>query len=583
MHLPLEPEAAHRAVAGRDTRWDGRLYLGVVTTGIYCRPSCPARTPLPHNCQYFPSAAAAVAAGFRACKRCRPEALPGTRHWDARGDLVGRAVRLIADGALDDGGVNALAARLAVSERHLHRLLVSEVGASPQQLGRTRRAHTARTLIEQTTMPLADVAFAAGFGSIRQFNEVMQAEFGVAPRTLRRPVNAAGVGAGAEVEAGAGAGVGGSAARRAASSGDGREGSGAPTLTLRLAYRGPLAFTALHRTLTAHAIDGVERVEGTRHLRVIDAPSGPAVVSFDLGEIGASFAAEPESGALASEPGLDGFVHDEGTQHLPVTLTLTSLADLMPVVLRVRRLLDLDADPALVTHHLATDAILGPLALARPGLRVPGAIEGSELAVCAVLGQQVSLAVARTFQSRIAAAFGQVVSGLGAISESGEIDLVTTGVGSAASGAPAMRNRSPLRTFPRPEVLAEAGPQAIRDAANLTQARAAAVHNLAVALAGGAGADGLRLEPGSDLLATRSQLLALPGIGPWTADYIALRALRDPDAFMPSDLVLRKAVAKATGRDLKAVTPALAESLSQPWRPWRAYALQHLWTQEVYS
>ena len=569
VHLPLDAEAAHRAVAGRDTRWDGRLYLGVVTTGIYCRPSCPARTPLPHNCQYFPSAAAAVAAGFRACKRCRPEALPGTRHWDARGDLVGRAVRLIADGALDDGGVNGLAARLAVSERHLHRLLVSEVGASPQQLGRTRRAHTARTLIEQTAMPLADVAFAGGFGSIRQFNEVMLAEFGVAPRSLRRPAGGA---SGTPATGGPGG-----SARQISPPGDDREGSGAPTLTLRLAYRGPLAAMALHRTLTAHAIDGVERVEGTRHVRVIDAPSGPAIVSFDLAEIATSELVG--AGSLGS-----GALGAGGTQHLPVTLTLTSLADLMPVVLRVRRLLDLDADPTLVTHHLAGDPIIGPLALVRPGLRVPGAIEGGELALCAVLGQQVSLAVARTFQSRIAATFGRIVAGFGPDAEIGVAGTGADGVGSDVVGAPDAPIGSALRTFPRPEVLAEAGPQAIRDAANLTQARAAAVHNLAVALAAGPGRpDGLRLEPGADLLATRAQLLALPGVGPWTADYIALRALRDPDAFMPSDLVLRKAVARATGRDLTAVTPALAASLSQPWRPWRAYALQHLWTQEVYS
>ena len=239
MHLPVDAEAAHRAVAGRDPRFDGRLYLGVVTTGIYCRPSCPARTPLPHHCQYFPTAAAAVAAGFRACRRCRPDALPGTRHWDVRGDLVARAVRLIADGALEDGGVAGLARRLAVSERHLHRMLLAEVGASAQQLGRTRRAHAARTLIEQTAMPLTDVAFAAGFGSIRQFNDVMLAEFGAAPRAFRRP---------------AGEPTSSSSTRRAT---DGQVATVAPSIALRLAYRGPLALAPLRPTLAAHAIGGV--------------------------------------------------------------------------------------------------------------------------------------------------------------------------------------------------------------------------------------------------------------------------------------------------------------------------------------
>lgn len=520
MHLPTDPETAHRAVAGRDPRWDGRLYLGVVTTGIYCRPSCPARTPLPHNCQYFPTAAAAVAAGFRACKRCRPDALPGTRHWDARGDLVGRAVRLIADGALDDGGVAALASTLAVSERHLHRMLLAEVGASAQQLGRTRRAHVARTLIEQTDMSLSDVAFASGFGSIRQFNDVMLAEFGAAPRSFRRP----GVGGGSGAESGGG----------------GQVGVGTPTIALRLAFRGPLALAPLRRTLAAHALGGVEAVDddGFR-TRVVDAPTGPALVRVDLGR---------------DRPADDGA--DVTTTPIAATFQLAALGDLLPVLTRVRRWLDLDADPLLVAEHLGADPLLGALVAARPGLRVPGAIDGAELAICAVLGQQVSLAVARVFQSRIAATFGAAV---------------------ASSSAPSS-SEDGFHTFPRAEVLAAAGAQAIRDAANLTQARARSVHALATALA-----DGLVLEPGVHADTTRERLLALPGIGPWTADYINLRALRDPDAFMPSDLVLRKALASATGTPLKELTPRLAESLAQPWRPWRAYALQHLWTQEVYA
>jgi len=528
MHLPVDAEAAHRAVAGRDPRFDGRLYLGVVTTGIYCRPSCPARTPLPHHCQYFPTAAAAVAAGFRACRRCRPDALPGTRHWDVRGDLVARAVRLIADGALEDGGVAGLARRLAVSERHLHRMLLAEVGASAQQLGRTRRAHAARTLIEQTAMPLTDVAFAAGFGSIRQFNDVMLAEFGAAPRAFRRP---------------AGKPTSSSSTRRAT---DGQVATVAPSIALRLAYRGPLALAPLRPTLAAHAIGGVERIDASGgHTRVVDAPSGPAVVHLEL------------------DPGADVV-----TAPLAATFRLTALTDLMPVMTRVRRWLDLDADPALVAEHLGADPLLGPLVAARPGLRVLGSFDGPEVAVCAVLGQQVSVAVARVFQSRIAASFGTPIAPVdadGAVHVAGR-------PGTEPDGEVA------LRTFPRPEVLAAAGPEAIRDAANLTQARARTVHTLATAIAGG-----LTLEPGVDPATTREQLLALRGIGPWTADYVNLRALRDPDAFLPGDLVLRKALARYAGTPLKQFTPAAAEHLSQAWRPWRSYALQHLWTQEVYA
>ncbi|PFG18708.1 DNA-3-methyladenine glycosylase 2 family protein [Serinibacter salmoneus] len=528
MHLPLDPVAAHRAVSGRDARWDGRLYLGVVTTGIYCRPSCPARTPRPENCQYFPAAAAAVAAGFRACKRCRPDALPGSRHWDARGDLVSRAVRLIADGAVDEAGVAGLARSLAVSERHLHRMLVAEVGATPQQLARTRRAHAARLLIEQTALPLTDVAFAAGFGSLRQFNDVMRQEFGMPPRSFRRA---------AAIRDGA-------ATRTAPPEAEGRSGLGPATIALRLTFRGPLALEPLRRTLRAHALERVEHHSDTGEaMRTLAAPSGPAVARIHLGGV------------------------DDGAAHpaLRASFTLTSLSDLMPAVGTVRRWLDLDADPALIGAHLGEDEVLAPLVAAHPGLRVPGAVDGAELAICAVLGQQVSLAVARTFQSRIAAAFGAPVPA--------SFTEATTGMPDGEAV-----------TFPTPSRLAEVGAQAIRDAANLTQARARAVHTLASVLAEGVRLDtGLRLAPGVDPEATRASLLALPGIGPWTADYIALRALRDPDAFMPSDLVLRKALAAAQGVSLKEMTPRRAEAASQPWRPWRSYALQHLWTATAYA
>lgn len=563
----VSPETAYAAIAGRDARWDGRLYLGVSTTGIYCRPSCPARTPRPENCQFFPTAAAAAAAGFRACRRCRPDALPGSRDWDVRADLAARAVRLIAGGAMDDGGLSALASRLAVSPRHLTRLVVAEVGATPGQLARTRRAHTARLLLAQTDLPLADVALAAGFGSVRQFNAIMKEEFGATPSALRTTAQRA-----------SRAAVRPRAARPGVTAWSGvttwsgeterAEGVRPPSLTLRLAYRPPLALGPLRRTLAAHVVDGVERVDpdGT-HVRVVAAPGGPAVVRLHLGTAGAGEAHDGDAGSASTASG--PWTSTGAPATLPASVDLTDLRDLMPVLAATRRWLDLDADPLQIHAHLGEDPMLAPLLMANPGLRVPGAVDGAELAVCAVLGQQVSLAVARTFQGRIARAFGAPLPG-------------SFGAGSASLdplGEAGHATVAPLTAFPSPATLAEAGPQRIRDAAHLTQARARAVHGLAVALANGE----VTLEPGVDPAETRTRLLALPGIGPWTADYIALRALRDPDAFMPSDLVLRKALAARTDRELREVTPSFAECVSAPWRPWRSYALQHLWTHAVYD
>lgn len=487
----LDPDACYRAASGRDPRWDGRFYLAVVTTGIYCRPSCPARTPLPQNCRFYPSAAAAVAAGFRSCKRCRPHALPGSRHWDARGDLAARAVRQIRDGAVDDAGVAGLAARLSVSERHLHRVLLAEVGASAQQLNRTRRAQTARLLVEQTTMPLADVAFAAGFASVRQFNDVMRREYAVRPSALRRA-------AGNDLEVATG---------QVADEG--------PTVSLRLRYRGPLAHEPLRRFLAGHTVAGLERHDPAtaEHTRTWPGPGGPTLASVQL----------------------DG----RSVEHVGVRLRLADLAGAGAAVARLRRWLDLDADPALVDEALSADPLLAPLVRARPGLRVPGAVDGYETAVLAVLGQQVSLAAARTFAGRLVAAFGEP----------------------ATDG---------LTAFPPAEVLDAAGPDAIRTAMGVTGARGRTVHVLARAVAGG-----LLLEQGADRTAVRASLLALPGIGPWTADYVALRCMGDPDAFLPDDLVLKRALSVRTARE--------ATDRAQAWRPWRAYALLHLWTREVFA
>ncbi|WP_258724612.1 DNA-3-methyladenine glycosylase 2 family protein [Cellulomonas sp. NS3] len=507
----LDPGAAYRAISGRDPRFDGRLYVGVVSTGVYCRPSCPARTPRPENCRFYPAAAAAVAAGFRACRRCRPDALPGSRDWDVRGDLAARAVRAIADGAVDDVGVDGLAARLHVSVRHLHRVLVAEVGASPLQLARTRRAQLARMLLDQTDLSMADVAFGAGFASVRQFNDVVREHFGAPPSELRR------------------ARRGGALAPGAAGTTDRLPVSGA-RLSLRLRFTPPFDADSWFRHVAHRAVPGLERAAG--------APAAAA---------GAG--AEPAAAAMSVTRLLRGV---EGPVHVTVVLAadgsavhahleLTSLADLAPTVTRLRRWLDLDADPALVAAALGDDPLLVPLLAARPGLRVPGTTDPFELAVRAVLGQQVSTAAARTIAGRLVAAYGEP----------------------GADG---------LSLFPSASTLAEVGTPALR-ALGLNEGRASTIGVVARAVA-----DGLRLDPGVDREHVRAELLALPGVGPWTADYVALRALGDPDVFPAGDLILRRALAELPGGAGEPVDVRTATARAAAWSPWRGYAAQHLWS-----
>lgn len=490
----IDPDAAYRAASGRDPRFDGRFFLGVTTTGIYCRPSCPARKPLRRNAVFFPSAAAAVAAGFRACKRCRPDALPGSRQWDASGDLAARAVRAIRDGAIDELGVAGLARRLSVSERHLHRILVSEVGASPVQLNRTRRAQTARTLVEQTELPLIDIAFAAGFGSVRQFNDVMLSEFGAPPSTFRRP--------GSPLPPGA----------RPETAEDAPASDAAPTVVLRLRHRAPYDALAMRAFQAAHAVPGMDRIDDGSFTTPVPAPHGVAVATVDWGA------------------GAD--------EHVTVRIRPADIADLTGIVSTVRRWLDLDADPELIAEALGADPIMGPLLARRPGLRVPGSLDGAATALLTVIGQAVSLGAARVFAGRLVALLG-------------------TPVGDAG-----------LHAFPASGQVADAGAEALRGI-GLTASRAAALHRLAAELA-----DGLDVTPGADRGKTRARLLALPGIGPWTADYITLRALGDPDAFVPDDLVLKKA--------LQVSTASQASAISAQWAPWRGYAAMHLWTASAY-
>lgn len=493
----LDFDACYRAASGRDARWDGRVYLGVTSTGIYCRPSCPARKPRPENCRFFPSAAACVAAGFRACKRCRPDAVPGTRDWDVRGDLVARAVRRIRDGAVDAVGVSGLAGELAVSERHLRRMMVDEIGASPLQLARTRRAHAARALIEETDLSLADVAFAAGFGSVRQFGDTMREEFGIAPSRMPRR-------------------------RTGAVDPSGPVSDERPRLALRLRTRAPFDATAIRAHLAAHAVPGRDVIGAdgsTAH--AVDVPGGTAVARVDWPEV-PSPAAQPREGGTAVG--------------VPVVLTLPRLADTMSAIQTVRRMLDLDADPAQIADAFAPDPLLGGLVARRPGLRLPAAREPREFALGTVLGQQVSLAAARTLQGRLAAAFARP----------------------GAQAAPG------FLAGPDPALIAECGAEELRDRLGLTRARAETLRTLSEALA-----SGLDLGPGADRDRARAELAAMRGIGPWSVEIIALRSLGDPDAYPAGDLILRRALGVSASRE--------AEHLAETWRPFRGYATQHLW------
>ena len=461
----------YRAVSSRDRRFDGRFVFAVTSTGIYCRPSCPARTPQIGNVRYFVVPAAAVAAGFRACKRCRPDSVPGSRLWDHRGDLAARALALVGAGAVDEGGVAGLARRLAVSERHLHRTMVEEVGAGPLALARTRRAQTARMLLDQTDLSVTDVAFASGFASVRQFNDVMRTEFGSSPSLLRRSTTQP---------------------DRPADSG---------RLVLRLPAREPFDGDRLLSFLTSRAVPGVEATRDG-YMRSLRTPKGDVIVSVKAQQTA-----------------------------LVVELTLSQLAALRPAVVALRRIFDVDADAPSIQVALSEDPRLSAMVGSRPGLRVPGAASGFEIAVRAIVGQQISFAGARTILGRIAERCGGVAEG---------------------PPTPGVTSRFPAAADLDGTDLSGLG---------LTTRRIASLQAVARAVASG----DIELDAGSDRLLARQRLLALPGVGPWTVEYIALRALADPDAFPGTDLVLQRRV-QALSLD------------TDRWRPWRAYAAMHLWT-----
>ncbi|HEY7830434.1 MAG TPA: AlkA N-terminal domain-containing protein [Solirubrobacteraceae bacterium] len=480
--MDFNSDSVWRAIEACDPRFDGWIFCGVKTTGIYCRPSCPARTPKRENVSFFASAAAAQAAGFRACKRCRPDATPGSPEWDLRADLVGRAMRLIADGVVDREGVSGLAGRLGYTERHVHRQLVAVAGAGPLALARAQRAQTARILLETTTLPITGVTFAAGFQSVRQFNATIQEIFAMTPSTLRARMQKGGRLQDSEA------------------------------LSLRLPYRAPLEAEGLVAFLGLRAIAGVEEVRDGAYRRSLRLPHG--------------------TGAVELRPA-DGYIH--------ARYWLADLRDLGAAMQRSRALLDLDSDPQSVVEVLGNEPLLGALVRKAPGRRVPGTVDSHELAVRAVLGQQVSLRGAATLAARLVAAYGEEL----------ERPLGTV-----------------THVFPSAEALAD------MDLASLAMpaTRRRALHALVSALA----SKELVIDAGADRIEARGGLLALPGIGPWTTEYIAMRALGDPDAFLPSDLGVRHAL-EQLGRRSPTEKPLNAEQLAEHWRPYRAYAVQHLW------
>ncbi|MGI5145554.1 DNA-3-methyladenine glycosylase 2 family protein [Plantactinospora sp. CA-294935] len=559
--MELDFERCYRAVDSRDQRFDGWFYTGVTTTGIYCRPSCPAMTPKRRNVRFYPSAAAAQRAGLRACRRCRPDAAPGSPEWNVRADIVGRAMRLIADGVVDREGVPGLAGRLGYTDRHLHRMLVAEVGAGPLALARAQRAQTARILVETTDLGLAEIAFAAGFGSVRQFNDTIREVYAVAPSQLRDAARrSAGTGSRRASRT-----VGGEVSGATASAVPGGSNGTPGTIALRLAYRAPLHADALLDFLALRAVPGIEEVEAGSYRRGLRLPNGPAEI------------------AMTPMPG-----------YVAATLRLADVRDLAPAVARCRRLFDLDADPEAVDGVLGADPVFAEAVAKEPGIRVPRAVDGFEMAVRAIVGQQVSVAGARTVLARLAAADTDAPAALardadpadpaGRVARLGRTEAATVPTDSAvkpagSAGGPAGSAGGPagsaettgpagLRAFPTAEEVL-----ALPDSAfGMPAARRATIRALAEAVAAG----DLDLDPGADRAELVDRLTALPGIGAWTAGYVAMRAIGDPDVFLPTDLGVRRGAAALGLPD----DPKSLDAYAGRWRPWRSYAVIRLWRAE---
>ncbi|MBT0565571.1 DNA-3-methyladenine glycosylase 2 family protein [Williamsia sp. CHRR-6] len=475
----LDFDRCYAAVSARDRRFDGQFIVAVRSTGIYCRPSCPARTPTPTNVDFLPTAAAAQQRGFRACRRCRPDAVPGSPAWDLRSDVAARAMRLIGDGVVDRDGVAGLARHLGYSARQLSRVLTEELGAGPLALARARRATTARTLIDNTTLSMSEIALAAGFSSIRQFNDTMRAVYGVAPTALR------------------------STRRPTQHPTHGR-------IRLNLPVRQPFSVAWLHWFLSAHAIDGLEAVhhdgEVPVYTRALTLPHGPAAIALAVSD-----------------------------DHVAADIACTDLRDLSAAVQRIRRLLDLDADTESIDRALHADPVLAPLIDRCPGIRSPGAVDPFETLIRTMVGQQISLAAARTHGRRLVDALGE------------PLPVAADHIGPAP------------RLFPTPAAIAERGHQVLTG----PRRRVDAIIGAARAVAEGT----VDLHAGLTTAQIRAHVLALPGIGRWTADYLALRVLGDPDVLLDTDLILLRSAARL---DIDLTDTA-------HWAPWRSYVSMHLW------
>lgn len=477
--MELDFQRCYRAVSARDTRFDGQFFTAVKTTGIYCRPSCPAITPKAENVVFVPTAAAAQQSGFRACRRCMPDATPGSPRWNIHSDLASRAMRLISDGVVERGGVDTLAQTLGYSTRQLTRVLSAELGAGPLALARAHRAHTGRTLIQTTAMSMSDIAFAAGFSSVRQFNDTIRDVFAVSPTTLRQE-----------------------AARKGTPSTNG-------TVSLRLPYRKPYDKQWIEWFLKGHVVPGVEHFRDGRYSRSLRLPHDHAIVSLRV---------------------MDGYIDTE--------LNLQDMRDLAPAVARIRHLLDLDADPDSVDDALSTDPLLAPRIKAHKGIRVPGNVDGTELLLRVMIGQQISLSAAATHTARLAAALGEPIAGNGTITH----------------------------LFPDAATVADRGHEVLTG----PKARVNAIIGAADAVASGK----IVLHTARPVAELERELLELKGVGPWTARYVVMRLLADPDVLLDTDLVVRQG---AQLLDLPSLTD------SNHWAPWRSYVSMHLWSAALES
>lgn len=477
----LDEDACYGAVCARDARFDGWFFTAVVTTGVFCRPSCPARTPHRRNVEFHRTAASAARAGFRACLRCRPDTTPGSPEWDLKGDVAARAVRAINDGVVDREGIGGLADRLGYSSRQLHRLLIASLGAGPIELARAQRAATARTLLETTDLPITQVAFASGFKSTRQFNDTVRAFFASTPTAIR-------------------------GARGAR-----RHDAGPSTISLRLALRPPYAAGPIFYFLAERAVAGVEAGTATRYCRVLALPRANGLVEAD--------APAPDA------------------RWLTARLTLEDFRDLPAAVERTRRLFDLDADPVATDAVLSRDPALAPSVARTPGIRVPGCADPAEVAIRAVIGQQVSVAAATRIASILVERYGHDASFDGPL----------------------------RRVFPDPATLAKLDP----DELPMPRARGRTLVAVAAALADGT----VRVDAGADRDEAAAALARIKGIGPWTVSYVRMRALSDPDEYLAGDLALRRVLAAATG----GLDAAAAAERHAAWRPYRSYAMLHLW------